>query len=125
MQELAIERIEAQQNGMEGTAPWMVGEQLKEICHREPESAELIAQDLENADMSLKNAEKKIKAFADQHKTGNVACVTPLQAEEILRKFYGLPKAHRESTVLPHIQEQKKAPPSADGQVLDLMDFLG
>lgn len=88
---IAIEKIEKQQ-GKERTAVWMVGEQLKDICLHEPECAELIAQDLENPTLSLSNAEKKIKAYADAHKTGGFSCVTPAEAERILRDFYSLPK---------------------------------
>ena len=87
----ALRLIEEQQKAVkEGSAPWMVGEQLKDICRREPASAELIGQDLTVKEMSITEAEKKIKAFADKHKTGNFACVTPVQAEKILREFYGL-----------------------------------
>ena len=42
-----FEKIEAQQKGLEDTAIWMVGEQLKDICSREPDSAKLVAEDLE------------------------------------------------------------------------------
>ena len=93
MLDKAVAAIEAQQAKVAArSAPWMVGEQLKDICRREPASAELIAQDLENEQMSITEAEKKIKAFADKHKTGNFACVTPIEAEKILREFYGLPE---------------------------------
>ena len=87
----AIEEIEAQQKKVKPrSAQWMVGEQLKDICRREPESAELIAQDLNVKEMSILEAEKKIKAFADKNKVGSFACVTPVEAEQILREFYGL-----------------------------------
>ena len=89
----AIAAIEKQQAEVKARSPqWMVGEQLKDICRREPKSAELIAQDLTVKEMSITEAEKKIKAFADKHKTGNFACVTPIEAEKILREFYGLPE---------------------------------
>ena len=92
-QEKAVSAIEAQQEKEQGrTAAWMVGEQLKDICRREPASAELIAQDMANEDMSIQAAEKKIKAYADKHRTRNFACVTPMEADSILREFYGLPK---------------------------------
>ena len=43
----AIQAIEAQQAKVTARSPqWMVGEQLKDICRREPRSAELLAQDL-------------------------------------------------------------------------------
>ena len=93
MMERAIEMLREQQSKVkERSAPWMVAEQLMDICRQEPASAELIAQDLENASMSIVEAEKKIKSFADKHKTGSFACVTPVEAENILREFYGLPK---------------------------------
>ena len=91
MIEQAIEMLNEQQSKVkERSAPWMVAEQLKDICRREPWSAELLAKDLENHQMGIVQAEKKIKAFADDHKTGGFSCVTPLEAEEILREFYGL-----------------------------------
>lgn len=91
MTERAIELLEEQQRKVkERSAPWMVAEQLKEICRREPHSAEILTQDLENASKSITEAEKKIKAYADMHKTGRFACVTPAEADAILREFYGL-----------------------------------
>lgn len=86
---LAVEKIECQQNA-EGTAIFMVGEQLKDMCRRSAKDAELVVQDLEIAEMSLARAEKKIKAYADAHRKGSFSCVTPAVAEDILRQFYGL-----------------------------------
>ena len=107
----AIEKLKAQQAGVpERSAPWMVAEQLMDLCRREPVSAELIAQDLDNPDMSIVEAEKQIKAYADKHRTGNFACVTPAEAEGVLRKFYGIP-------------EPGAGAPDVIG--LDLADFLG
>lgn len=75
LQEKAIAAIEAQQVKVNQRSPqWMVGEQLKDICRVEPRSAGLIAQDLDVAAMSITEAEKKIKAFADAHKTGGFRC---------------------------------------------------
>lgn len=80
--ERAIAAIDEQQKKEKTrSAPWMVGEQLKEICRQEPRCAEIIVQDLQVESMSIVEAEKKIKAFADAHKTGNFACVTPMEAE--------------------------------------------
>lgn len=93
MCEKAIQMLREQQSKVkERSAQWMVAEQLMDICRQEPASAELIAQDMENESMSIVEAEKKIKAFADKHKTGRFACVTPIEADNILREFYGLPK---------------------------------
>ena len=105
-----FEKISAQQ-GKERTPVWMVGEQLKEICEREPRSAELVAQDLDVPEMSLAHCEKKIKAFADAHKTGSFACVVPLEAERIIREFYGL-------------NAVEETPASVADNVLSIEDFL-
>lgn len=88
------EIIAQQQKGHEGKPRFMIGEQLKEIAAREPKSAELIEQDLQVKEMSLEAAERAFQAYADQHK-GNAKtfCITPIVAEGILRKFYGLPEA--------------------------------
>ena len=115
--EEALRLIEEQQKAeKEGSAPWMVGEQLKDICRAEPASAELIAQDLTAKEMSISAAEKQIKAFADKHKTGNFACVTPVQAERILRSFYHLPEKGEP------LQQPEK--PKQGRKVLDLSDFV-
>lgn len=87
----AIAAIEAQQAKEKGrSAPWMVGEQLKDMLRREPESAEIVAQDLTTGGMSLSGAEREIKKYADGHRTGSFACVTPAEAEGILREYFGL-----------------------------------
>ncbi len=87
----ALEKITSQQPQTE-CAVWMVGEQLKDIIRAEPGLAEIVLRDLDVEAMSLTNCEKKIKEWADGHKTGNVAVVTPVRAETIIRAFYGLPE---------------------------------
>lgn len=109
----AMDKLRAQQSKVkERSAPWMVAEQLMDICRREPESAALIAQDLENPEMGIVQAEQKIKAYADAHKTGNFSCVSPAEAEDILRRFYGLrsPETRR---------------PAGAAVSVDLADFFG
>lgn len=113
MVEEAIRKLREQQHKVkERSAPWMVAEQLMDLCRREPASAELIAQDLDNPEMGIVQAEKKIKAFADAHKTGDFSGVTGIEAEDILRKFYGL-------------ADPRRGKPSGGGAVsVDLADFL-
>lgn len=111
MTQRAISMLREQQSKVkERSAPWMVAEQLMDICRREPHSAELIARDLENPDMGIVQAEKKIKAFADAHKNSGFSCVTPWEAEEILREFYGLGSADTDDGDVP--------------KILNLADFL-
>ena len=88
-----IAKITEQQQGKEGTAVFGCGEQLKDICRECEANAELVLQDLENPDMSITKCEAQIKAIADaKHKKhgGGSACVVPDEADEIIRKFYGL-----------------------------------
>lgn len=126
--------IATQQKGLHEYHPArMAGEQLADIARREPESAELLAKDLEGKGMTILDAEKQIKKKADEiHKThsGGVA-VPPWIAEDILRQFYGM----RERTWGPGkerddegdrgahcapLQEEK----TGKGKILDLTDFF-
>ena len=119
----AIAIIEEQQAKlMKRSAPWMVGEQLKDMIRREPGIGELIALDLTAGGMSLEKAEVKIKAFADKHKTGTFACVTPMEAEGILREYFGLPAEAGD----PHQSPAATASPrGSQGEgVIDLADFF-
>ena len=92
MMQEAIRKLREQQSKVRERSPqWMVAQQLMDLCRAEPACAEILVQDLEVEAMSITEAEKKIKAFADGHKTGNFSCVTPEESDRILREFYGLP----------------------------------
>ncbi len=123
--EEAIAKIEAAQP-KEHTAVWCVGEQLKDILRAEPQFAELVCQDLDNPEMKLEMCEALIKARADElHKKneGSCSCVTGREAEEIIRKFYGLGKAgtpeHRKSKA-----DDEADTENAGKKVLRLEDFF-
>ena len=115
--EKVIELITKQQEGLdEGSPAFCVGEQLKDIATREDLSAELLAQDLENEDMSLVKAEAQIRKYADEnHKKAKCFCVTPKVAEGILRKFYGLSSPDDTGS---------KPAPKQSSSFIDLSDFL-
>lgn len=112
----ALKKLKEQQSAVEEfSAPWMVAEQLMDICRKEPKSAGLISQDLDNPEMGIVQAEKQIKAYSDaNHKGNRCYCVSPVQAENILRKFYGLPDSGG------HPAEESPA-----GLGVDLSVFLG
>lgn len=81
--------------------------------------------------MSITDAEKKIKAYADSHKTGNFACVTPIEAEDILRDMYKVNgrEADREGGLGHGLAKAETAgttgPAAGSGfGGLDLADFL-
>ena len=138
-----IEAITAQQP-KEENAVWMVGEQLKDMVRREPQLAEIVLRDLDVPEMSLANCEKKIKAWADQHKVGNFACVTPIRAEKIIREFYKVNAAEggregglghkvnaaeggREGGLGHGLPERGAEPadrPDTGGKFIDLTDFF-
>ena len=104
-----FEKIRSQQP-KERTAVWMVGEQLADIIRHDLAAQEIVSRDLDIAGMSLADCEKKIKAYADKHKTGNFACVIPSEAERIIREFYGI--------------TETASKPEASGVVLNLEDYF-
>lgn len=104
-----FEKIRAQQP-TERTPVWMVGEQLADIIRHDPAAQEIVSRDLDAASMSLVDCEKKLKAYADKHKTGNFACVIPVEAEKIIREFYGIAELGAAS--------------SEEGVVLNLEDYF-
>ena len=104
-----FEKIRSQQP-KERTAVWMVGEQLADIIRHNLAAQEIVSRDLDTAGMSLADCEKKIKAYADKHKTGNFACVIPSEAERIIREFYGI--------------TETASKPEASGVVLNLEDYF-
>lgn len=90
----ALDKITAQQaKHKQGSAPWCVGEQLKDILRAQPEIAELVVHDLDQTGMGLADCEKKIAAFANDHRQGSVGFCGPADADRIIRAFYGLPEA--------------------------------
>ena len=121
-----FEKIEAQQKGSEGTAAWMVGEQLKEICLAESGAAELVSKDLDVKEMGLAACEKKIAAWAGAHKKGNCAVVPPNVAEDIIRKFYGLPErdAGERIATSPSAPRNDSGGDGNGGKIVDIADFL-
>ena len=114
-----FEKITALQKGKENTAPWMVGEQLKDICRREPRCEQIVLEDLASPNMSLEKCEKKIKEWADNQKNGkNCVCVPPNVAERIIREFYGLGDA-------PEQAKQPEKQTTGRAKILSLDDLLG
>lgn len=111
----AIELIEAQQKAAGNIGHvFLMGEQLKDICRNEPQAAELVVQDLANPEMSLAKLKFTFDKFAREHRQGNESCITPDQAEELIRKFYGIPANQKPSA----------GGGSSRGGVIDLLDLL-
>lgn len=113
------DKIAAQQKGQEDTDVFAVGQQLKDILRGDPALEEIVDKDLDVKDMSLANAAKKIKAYADEQHRKNKSscvCVPPHVAEGILREFYGLPGCGA--------AEPARATDNEDSAIPDFTDFL-
>ena len=90
--EKAIEAIEKQQGKLKKfSMAHTVGEQLKDILRDQPTAAGIVLQDLANAGMGIVDCEKKIAAYAREHREGNGGCCPPQEADRIIREFYGIP----------------------------------
>ena len=113
-QKAAIAAIEKQQPKNRGTV-WCCGEQLKDICRREPDSAALILEDVTQRGHGIVDAEKEIRKYAK----GNGGSASPYEAESVIRKFYGLPEQMDE---LPTEEEDQSR--GGAGKIIDLADFL-
>lgn len=113
----ALAAIEAQQKDLaQGSAPWCVGEQLKDILREEPAGADLVTKDLA-AGMTLADCEKKIAAFAREHSKGKTGFCGPADSDRIIREFFGLPARQAAP-----IQEDSPAP--ARRRTIRLTDFM-
>ena len=90
--EKAIEAIEKQQDKLKKfSMAHTVGEQLKDILRDQTTAAGIVLQDLANAGMEITDCEKKIAAYAREHREGNGGCCPPREADRIIREFYGIP----------------------------------
>lgn len=119
--ERAAAKIAEQQKGnQQYSVIYQLGEQLKEIC-MDARCAQLVAEDLENKSMSLKELEKKIAAFASAHKSGNCGCCPPGEADRIIREFYGLPE-RAERVLQTTATEAEIKPKPRRSSLLDLLD---
>ena len=119
------EMIEAQQKGHEGTTVFTVGEHLKMICRADPACAAIVAEDLQQEGMGIAECEKQIAAMADEieKKAKNKGKklrvgVDFFAAEDIIRKFYGLPERVPAEKVVPTGEQVAAA-------ILDLDALLG
>lgn len=119
----ALDKIIAQQGKhKQGSAPWCVGEQLKDILRAQPETAELVVHDLDQTGMGLADCEKKIAAFANDHRQGSVGFCGPADADRIIRAFYGLPA--RSETPYPIAPAGTQTAAPARRKIIRLEDFL-
>lgn len=113
MNNTLVEIISKQQAGHQNDPVFMIGEQLKEMAEGDEKVTELLIQDLQTDKMKLTDAAKELQKYSDEHRgKATCFCIPPKVAEEILRKFYGLPERGAE----------KKQ--TATAPAIDLSDFL-
>ena len=113
MNNTLTEIISQQQEGHQNDPVFMIGEQLKEMAEGDEKVTELLIQDLQTANMRLSDAAKELQKYSDKNRgKATCFCITPKVAEDILRKFYGLPERKEEKRI------ENTAP------AIDLSDFL-
>lgn len=113
---------EQQKKFKQGSAPWDVGEQLKDILRAQPDAADLVARNLDHTGMGLADCEKKIAAFAKSNQKENVGYCGPADSDRIIREFYGLPQRNAE----PIPVDRKDAPEGGHTKrkLIRLEDFM-
>lgn len=119
--ENAIQEITAQQAKLNQYSPaFQLGEQLKDIISESPDVAGIVLEDLKQKGMGMgiTDCEKKIAAFAREHKSGNYGCCPPKEADRIIREFYGIPTRQAAAAPL------QFATPKQQPKKLSLTDFL-
>ena len=90
----ALNKIDEQKKKFkQGSAPWCVGEQLKDMLRENATGAGIVAMDIDQKGMGLTDCEKKIAAFAQAHRQGSVGFCGPADSNRIIRAFYGLTEA--------------------------------
>lgn len=98
---------------------WEIGEQLKDICRRDPACEQILLEDLQSPDMGLTAADKMLYDWGRNGPIRDGRGISGRKAEELLRKFYGLPEGGAE------VPAAVPEPDDSDSLVLDLADFWG
>jgi len=114
----ATELIQKQQSGKDNSPAFVIGLHLIDMMKQDSRIEAILEEDLQNPEMSLENCAKKLQDAADQiHRETkkNTVCLTPMQAEKIIRKFYGLPDPE---------DVQKEEPAPEPGGIIELEDLL-
>ncbi len=105
----AIEMIRQQQKGLKPTdAAYMIGMQLIDMIRKDSRIEPIMEEDLQNEKMGLEACSAALKVRADEiHKTvkGSCVCITPDEAEKVIRRFYGLPDPAGPEAEIPEEKE--------------------
>lgn len=116
-QKEAMEKIRGAGAGCKsGTLEAGIAEMLIKMGERNADTARLIAEDLDNPNMSIKAVAKMMTDYARKNKSGNSYYMAPEVAEDLIADFYKLPKALGSNT------ERSEHP--TDDAPIDLFDLL-
>lgn len=119
----ALNKINEQQKKLKSGSPaWCVGEQLMDILREDAAGSVNVAVDIDQKGMGLEDCEKKIAAFAQKNKQGNMGFCGPADSDRIIREFYGLPQRNAEPIPL----DRKDAPEGGHTKrkLIRLEDFM-
>lgn len=126
-QKACLEKLKEQTKDKSGTVN-MCGRQIWDIVQTNPDFAEIISADLDSKEMTLTMCEKKIRACADEKhrkEKGGSAAVSPAEAENIIRKFYGLPEiAERDPWNTEQEQQKPERKEKNTSGIINLEDFF-
>ena len=108
----------------------MCARQIWDICRSNDDWCKIVAEDLDNPEMSVQKCEDTIREAANKkHKKlgGNGAAISPDEAENIIRKFYGLPERELPEDPFAESEETATEQPADTGPAFTgvyLEDFL-
>lgn len=120
MEKTEIAELERQRNeAPEGSLTKAVGDMLRGMVAGGGIAAEVVAQDLENKEMSLKKCADKLTAYAREHQKAGCYWMPPEEAGRIIREFYGIPEEEAQKPERePQTEKREKRAP------LDLPDLF-
>lgn len=125
-QKACLDKLKAQTAGRSDTVN-MCGQQIWDIVRTNAEFAEIVSADLDSRDMTVEMCERKIKAAADEkHRAGGgVSAGVSAEAENIIRKFYGLPEIPERDPWDEESEEPAPGPkPTCPAGIISLDDFF-
>lgn len=117
----ATELIQKQQSGKVNTPAFVIGLHLIDMMKQDGRIASILEEDLQNPEMSLEKCAQKLKDAADEkHRVtkSSTICITPPEAEKIIRKFYGLPDPEEKQ------EEKTQETPAAVPDIIELEDLI-
>ena len=80
----ATEKLESERNAMNNAFGNMLCNQVKDIAKKDSDYKKIMQEDKKLSDLK-----QEFDKFASEHKDGNSAVITPDQAEDLIKKYYG------------------------------------